>query len=77
MVTMLDLINQLLKKNPTQRLGHKVDAEAIKSHAWFKDFKFSDLEDKKLIAPIMPKLLDKLDVQNFDQEFTREGILNK
>lgn len=27
-----------------------------------------------MIAPIVPKLSDKFDVNNFDDEFTREGI---
>lgn len=27
-----------------------------------------------MVAPIVPKLLDKFDVKNFDDEFTREGM---
>lgn len=27
-----------------------------------------------MTAPIVPKLSDKFDVNNFDDEFTREGI---
>lgn len=63
----------MLKKLPGQRLGHKDGAQEIKSHPWFKDFNFKDLEEKKVKAPFIPKLLDKHDVQNFDTEFTREG----
>ena len=44
------------------RLGHKDDAVVIKNHPWFKDFNFSDLEEKKIGAPIVPKLLGINDV---------------
>ncbi|CAD8178540.1 unnamed protein product [Paramecium octaurelia] len=71
-----DLITKLLTKNPFERLGHNGDAQQIKEHPWFREYPFQDLINKKLQAPIVPKLYDKLDVQNFDQEFTREEAMN-
>ncbi|CAD8139920.1 unnamed protein product [Paramecium pentaurelia] len=71
-----DLITKLLKKNPFERLGHNGGGVSIKMHPWFKDYKFQDLLEKKIQPPIIPKLYDKLDVQNFDLEFTREEAMN-
>ncbi|CAD8061468.1 unnamed protein product [Paramecium sonneborni] len=71
-----DLIMKLLIKNPFERLGHNGGGASIKIHPWFKDFKFQDLLEKKIQPPIIPKLYDKLDVQNFDLEFTREEAMN-
>jgi PAS domain S-box-containing protein len=36
-----DLLRQLLKKRPTERLGHESGAEDIKRHAWFKGIDWS------------------------------------
>ena len=51
-----------MQKNPSVRLGHKDDSVVIKNHPWFKDLNFNDLEEKKIGAPIIPKLLDIKDV---------------
>ena len=69
-----DLIKNLLIKKQDKRLGAKKGFEEIKSHPFFKGFDFDALLNKKLDAPFIPKLSGKLDVHNFDEEFTSEEI---
>ena len=52
--TAKDLINQLLKKDPNERLGIDGDVEAILSHPWFADIDREHLMQKKIEAPYMP-----------------------
>lgn len=40
-----DLINQLLRKNPSERLGYRGVSE-IKDHKYFSDIKWKRLERK-------------------------------
>ncbi len=48
-----DLLRQLLKKRPTERLGHERGAEDIKRHAWFKDIDWGLIRDAK--PPMVPE----------------------
>jgi len=68
-----DIIQLLLKKNPYERLGHKTE---VKAHPWFKSINFDDIINKRISPPIIPKLSDKFDVNNFDSEFTNEDPIN-
>ena len=52
--TAKDLINQLLKKDPKERLGIDGDVEAILRHPWFADIDREYLMQKKIEAPYMP-----------------------
>ena len=69
-----DLIKKLLIKNQDKRLGVNKGFEEIKTHPFFQGFDFDALLAKKLEAPFIPVLKDKLDVGNFDEEFTSEEI---
>lgn len=71
-----DLLLKLLVKDQDQRLGSKGGFDTIKSHPWFKGFDFNALEQKKLEAPFKPELSGKLDVTNFDSEFTSEDVVS-
>jgi hypothetical protein len=69
-----DLIKKLLIKQQDKRLGANKGFEEIKTHPFFQGFDFDALLAKKLEAPFIPVLKDKLDVGNFDEEFTSEEI---
>ena len=48
-----DLIDRLLQKDPTQRLGTMREQEIL-SHAYFSDVDFPSLRKKKVVAPWIP-----------------------
>jgi len=63
----ISLIKKLLYHKPTKRLGVvNGSAKLIKKHAWFKTFSWTDLLDRKLKAPFVPKIKSDADISNFD-----------
>ena len=53
--------------NPERRLGSgKTGAEEIKKHKWFGRLDWAALQQKRLPAPIKPKVTRPLDTSNFD-----------
>ncbi|XP_043952243.1 serine/threonine-protein kinase N2 [Gambusia affinis] len=66
------LIQQLLQKNPDQRLGSgKDDAAEVKRHKFFQRMDWDALLAKRLKPPFLPTIAAPQDVSNFDEEFTR------
>jgi len=64
----VNLVQKLLHHKPTKRLGVvKGGAKLIKKHAWFKSFEWEKLFQKKLKAPIIPKIKNTEDTSNFDE----------
>jgi len=63
-----DLIQQLLIKDSTKRLG---DANKIRSHAWFEGLDFQKLHNKELEPPIQP---GKGNLDNFSKELTTLNV---
>lgn len=62
-----DLLDKLLQKDPTKRLGYGPDdAEAIKKHPWFDGFDWDALLNKTMPAPFVPKIKSETDISNFD-----------
>lgn len=51
-----DLINQLLKKNPGERLGHG-GVQEIKGHRYFSEVKWKRLERKEIKPPYIPSVI--------------------
>ena len=47
-----DLLKQLLKRNPQERLGARAGAREIKAHDWFKDVDWDDVQQKKTYASV-------------------------
>jgi serine/threonine protein kinase len=69
-----DFILKLLMKNPKRRLGAK-GLEDIKRHPFFgSDMDWDAIAQKRIPAPIKPKLKDEMDTSNFADEFTRLPI---
>jgi len=61
-----DLICNLLKKDPSQRLPmRKGGSNNIKSHAWYKAFDWQKFENLKMATPYTPPVKSKKDIANF------------
>lgn len=53
--------------NPDKRLGSGPRGpEEIKSHHWFAGFDWSQMAERRLKAPFIPKLSHALDTSNFE-----------
>uniref|UniRef100_A0A672GMU5 Protein kinase C n=1 Tax=Salarias fasciatus TaxID=181472 RepID=A0A672GMU5_SALFA len=66
---------QFMTKSPNKRLGCVVAQgleEAIKLHPFFREIDWTLLEQRKIRPPFKPRIKTKRDVNNFDQDFTRE-----
>lgn len=69
-----DLINKLLAKDQSARLGSQADSLEVLSHPWFADLDWSKLLQRKLEAPFKPKVDGDEWMQNFDKEFINEKV---
>ena len=70
-----DLLKKLLIKKQTNRLGAQNGFAEIRVHPFFEGFNFDELLAKKMPVPFKPQLSGKLDVGNFDEEFTSEDVV--
>ena len=68
------LLEGLLKKDPTRRLGSANGAEDVKSHSWFRNLNWGFLAEKKYEPFFLPKIKGDLGLHNFDPEFTEITI---
>lgn len=50
----MSLVNLLLKKDRTERLGAREDAYEILQHPWFSSIDIDKLERYKVVPPFMP-----------------------
>ena len=70
-----NLLEGLLKKDKTQRLGSEQgDYHIIMAHPFFRAINWDLLHKKKLQPPFNPNVRDDLDLRHFDPEFTREAV---
>jgi protein kinase N len=69
----ISIMRKLLRRNPERRLGAgERDAEDIRKQPFFKNINWEKLLRRELEPPFKPKLEGRLDISNFDEEFTRE-----
>lgn len=69
----ISIMRKLLRRNPEKRLGaSERDAEDIKKQPFFRRINWEKLYRKELSPPFKPILRSRLDISNFDEEFTRE-----
>lgn len=64
-----DLIQQLLKKNPNERLGVN-GSKQIRTHPWFQKIDWEKCLAKKIKPSFIPDVDDEHCVDYFDEEFT-------
>ncbi|XP_063295567.1 serine/threonine-protein kinase N2-like [Pelobates fuscus] len=65
------IIDQLLKKDQTRRLGAgKKDAQDVKKHPFFQDIDWAALLLKNMTPPFVPEIKGIEDVSNFQEIFT-------
>ncbi|XP_078045335.1 cGMP-dependent protein kinase, isozyme 1 [Augochlora pura] len=61
-------IASLLEVDPTKRLGClRNGIDDIRNQRWFRNFKWQDLQQRKIPSPIVPTVKSHLDVSNFDR----------
>uniref|UniRef100_A0A669BBG0 Protein kinase C n=1 Tax=Oreochromis niloticus TaxID=8128 RepID=A0A669BBG0_ORENI len=71
----VSILRAFMTKSPNKRLGCVVAQgleEAIKLHPFFREIDWNLLEQRKIRPPFKPRIKTKRDVNNFDQDFTRE-----
>ncbi|TSK42146.1 Protein kinase C epsilon type [Bagarius yarrelli] len=71
----VSILKAFMTKSPNKRLGCVASQgleEAIKVHSFFKEIDWVLLEQRKIKPPFKPRIKTKRDVNNFDQDFTRE-----
>ncbi|KAA0717689.1 Protein kinase C epsilon type [Triplophysa tibetana] len=71
----VSILKAFMTKSPSKRLGCVLSEgveEAIKVHPFFKEIDWVLLEQRKIKPPFKPRIKTKRDVNNFDQDFTRE-----
>uniref|UniRef100_A0A673Y3Y7 Si:ch211-195b13.1 n=1 Tax=Salmo trutta TaxID=8032 RepID=A0A673Y3Y7_SALTR len=65
-----ELLEGLLQKDRTKRLGVKDDFMELKCHAFFSPINWDDLMARKITPPYIPSVSGPTDLRHFDPEFT-------
>ncbi|XP_077366723.1 serine/threonine-protein kinase Sgk1 isoform X2 [Festucalex cinctus] len=70
------LLEGLLQKDRTKRLGCDDDFMEIKKHMFFSPINWDELNAKKITPPFNPNVTGPNDLRHFDPEFTDEPVPN-
>uniref|UniRef100_A0A672IZK7 Serine/threonine-protein kinase Sgk1 n=1 Tax=Salarias fasciatus TaxID=181472 RepID=A0A672IZK7_SALFA len=70
------LLEGLLEKDGTLRLGSRDDFNEIRAHGFFSSINWGELERKEIPPPFTPNVSSFSDISNFDPEFTEETVPN-
>ncbi|XP_046874973.1 STKc_SGK domain-containing protein isoform X1 [Hypomesus transpacificus] len=65
-----EMLEGLLQKDRTKRLGAKDDFMELQFHSFFSPINWEDLMARKIIPPFIPSVSGPTDLQHFDTEFT-------
>uniref|UniRef100_A0A3Q3EW79 protein kinase C n=1 Tax=Labrus bergylta TaxID=56723 RepID=A0A3Q3EW79_9LABR len=69
----IGIMRRLLRRNPERRLGSgEKDAEEVKKQPFFRGTDWEALLQRKVLPPFVPTIGSKVDISNFDVEFTAE-----
>lgn len=74
----VNLIRSLCRENPNERLiiRGRNGYNDIKRHKWFTGFNWNNLLQRKMIAPIVPKLTSNTDTRHFEC-FNTDDVIDK
>ncbi|XP_077568162.1 serine/threonine-protein kinase Sgk1 isoform X2 [Stigmatopora nigra] len=70
------LLEGLLQKERSQRLGRVDDFVEIQKHVFFSPINWDELNAKKITPPFNPNVTGPNDLRHFDPEFTEEPVPN-
>nr|XP_061806148.1 serine/threonine-protein kinase Sgk1-like isoform X3 [Nerophis lumbriciformis] len=70
------LLEGLLQKERTKRLGCADDFVEIRNHMFFSPINWDELNAKKITPPFNPNVTGPNDLRHFDPEFTDEPVPN-
>ncbi|KAK2814830.1 hypothetical protein Q7C36_023096 [Tachysurus vachellii] len=70
------ILQALLEKDNTRRLGYNDDFNEVKSHIFFASINWDDLVERRIPPPFNPSVESQYDISNFDPEFTEETVPN-
>lgn len=65
-----DILEGLLQKDRTKRLGAQEDFLELKFHQFFSPINWDDLMERKITPPFAPAVSGPTDLKHFDPEFT-------
>ncbi|CAG5099214.1 Oidioi.mRNA.OKI2018_I69.XSR.g16350.t1.cds [Oikopleura dioica] len=65
----VQILNQLMTKNPHARLGTRGEDE-IRNHKFFSSINWAKLEAREIRPSFVPTITSPFSVENFDREFT-------
>lgn len=68
-----DLILELLRKDPTKRLGYR-DGKDVMRHKWFHDIDWDALSKREVAPSYVPVMKNSLDTRFFSEDFTKAPI---
>ncbi|MBN3278875.1 KPCZ kinase, partial [Polyodon spathula] len=70
------VLKGFLNKDPKERLGCQVQTgfSDIKSHTFFRNIDWDQLEKKQVTPPFKPQSTDDYGLDNFDTQFTNEPV---
>jgi protein kinase A len=72
----INLISQLLQKDPTQRLGRSIiGGKSICHHPFYHSMNIYDLRTKQIMAPWIPDIQNELDTKSFDDDDTHDEVV--
>ena len=69
-----DVLQLMLDKDRTKRLGSKNDFADLQAHPFFSVINFDDLLAKKIPPPYIPKIQQATDTAYVDSEFLKEPV---
>lgn len=72
--SLVKMLDGLLEKDFTKRLGSKLGAKDIKNHFWFIDISWEYLKVKNLPSPLHIDAKTNSGLANFDKEFTKMPV---
>merc|ERR1719498_735674 len=70
------LLQSMLERNPTQRLGALNDGDEVKSHPFFSGIEWVAIQQRRVTPPFKPQISQSGDVKDFEKEFVELPVVN-